>query len=125
MKRTSVRCWSDVTSCPCAERVEVVYTVPDFGDAIRLFTCLSCGAVLAVDPDREHYSRQPFKILRQTLNCPECGKSLADAVPYPDTFVCPACAEHGHYARSDKRIPAEGDSIVREFWDPYTTDEGR
>ena len=65
MKKNAIRCWSDVAVCDCGKLVTIYYTVPDYGDAIKLFICLHCGALFAVNPDAEYYSRVPLTGLRQ------------------------------------------------------------
>ena len=121
MKKTGVRCWEAEAESDDGEKVRVYFTVSDFYEAAKLFTCLSCSALFAVDPDREYYSGVPFEQLRQQLVCPDCGASLNDVVEYPQTFVCPGSKEIGHYYRYDRTIPPDDESTVQEFWDPYST----
>jgi rubredoxin len=119
MKKIAVRCWRDEAACECGKAIPVYFTVPDFGDAVKLFICLHCGAILAVDPETEHYSGMPFEKLRNGLECPSCRYSLADVVPYPDTFLCPDLQHTGLYSRVDRTIPPAASSVVMEFWNPY------
>ena len=120
MNKITVRCWNLIEECGGGERVEIYFTIPDFGDAHRLFTCLTCGAIFAVDPDREYYSGISFDDLRATLVCPVCETTLKIAVPYPETFSCPQTREVGHHV-VDTKIPPDEDSVTRDFWDPYST----
>ena len=119
MKKIKVRCWKGQTQCPSGALVVVYYTVPDFGDCFKLFTCLKCGTVLAVDPENEFYSKIPFEQLREKIHCPVCNTSLATLTPYPDSFVCITCKVVGHFEKSDRTIPPDDQSVVMEFWNPY------
>jgi rubredoxin len=121
MKKRGVRCWKAEAECDNGEKVEVYFTVSDFYQADKLFTCLSCSALFAVDPDREYYSGVPFEQLCQQLTCPVCGSPLKDLVEYPKTFSCAGGKEVGHYSRFDRSIPPDDQSVVQEFWDPYST----
>jgi uncharacterized C2H2 Zn-finger protein len=91
MERIKTRCWEVQATCACGDNVIVYLTVPDYGDAFHLFTCLRCGAVFAVDPEREAYSDLPFGDLKRRLNCPGCGTLMTGVVPYPDNFRCLVC----------------------------------
>jgi len=119
MKKIGVRCWRDEAACECGQPMGVYFTVPDFGDAIKLFICLHCGAIFAVNPDTEYYSGVPFERLRKTLQCPNCGWSLENVVPYPDSFLCPDLEHIGSYSRPDQNIPLAEESVAMEFWSPY------
>lgn len=120
MKTRGVRCWKAQSRCTNNHHVELWFTVPDFGDQVRLFTCRGCGEVFAVDPDAEFYAKKPFDSFRRQLSCPRCHRSLADILPYPDSFVCPQCNEVQPYARADRSIPLAEDSVIHEFFDPYS-----
>ena len=118
MGRRGVRGWSEEACCPRGQSVSVFLSLPDYGDAIQLYTCLTCGAVFAVDPEVEHYSGPAFSLLKRDLVCPECSASLAGAVPYPEQFVCPCHGERGSYVRIAREYPAH-EPEVRFYWDPY------
>jgi rubredoxin len=113
-----VRCYPTVTQCGTA-KIPLFFTVADFRYFDQLFTCVNCGAVLAVDADREHYSRVPFEMLKRKLSCPDCGSSLETAAQYPDTFICPD-GSVGHYMRGDNSIPPDSESVIVDLWDPYS-----
>ena len=118
MKKIAIRCWKDVAACECG-KVAIYYTVPDYGDAAKLFICLHCATIFAVDPDTEYYSKVPFERLKRSLSCESCGYSLKDVVPYPATFLCPDSLHRGSYTRFDRTIPPDETSVVMEFWNPY------
>jgi hypothetical protein len=118
MKKVQVRCWSSIGQCGKSEK-RVYFTLPDFGDAFGLYTHLSCGAVFAIDRDREYYSHNPFSDFSKHLNCPECGKNLSNVAAYPCSFVCDDGAVSS-FVLSDTQYPPESAAQVVEFWDPYS-----
>lgn len=119
MKRIGVRCWKDQERCESGDVVNVYFTVSDYGDAVKLFICLTCGAIFGIHPDTEYYSGVSFEELRKDLTCPVCHRPLKDVVPYPDTFLCPDLKHTGSYLRPDRTIPAAESSVTMEFWNPY------
>jgi len=118
MNKRKCRCFKAISNCD-ASSIVLYFTVADFGDADQLFTCVHCGALFAIDPEREYYSGVPFSTIKGRLSCPECGNGLVDVVPYPDTFICPDGSE-GHFSRSDNSIPPDSEAVLVEFWDPYS-----
>lgn len=118
MTKRKVRCFTASTTCG-GDVVGLWYSLPDFGDTDHLYMCIHCGAVLAVNVDREHYSGIPYSALKKTLTCPNCGKSLTTSVPYPDTFLCPD-GTLGHFFRGDNSIPSDSEAVVVDLWDPYS-----
>lgn len=101
-------------------RQRVAFAVPDFGDAPKLFMCIYCGALFAVDPDEAYYTKRDFDTHKQELLCPECNSSLASALPYPDNFRCKATNTLEHYERPTRSIPPYEESFVMEFWNPLS-----
>lgn len=120
MKKTRVQCWKTVVQCADGTQQTLVFTVPDFGDAHQLFTCPKCGALFAVDPDEEFYTKRSFLRERQKLQCPQCGTSLADALAYPANFRCESTGQLDHHEQDRRTIPPQKDSIVMEVWNPLT-----
>jgi len=120
MKTRGVRCWKAAGRCDNGHTVEVYFTVPDFGDSDKLFTCLACAAIYVVNPDAEYYSGVPFEQLRQTTSCEVCGRTLMELAQYPETFLCIHDRELGHFFRNDRTIPPSDDALVKDFWDPYS-----
>jgi rubredoxin len=119
MKKVKIRCWKAVARCSDDTLVTVYFTVSDFGDAPKLFVCSNCGAIFAVDPDKESYSKRKFSDEKEKLKCPECGDSLANVLPSPENFRCPS-GEMGRYQRRDRTIPPDDEAVVVEFWDPLS-----
>jgi len=120
MKTRNVRCWKVERQCESGETVEIYFTVPDFGDNDRLFTCLNCAAIFAVSPDAEYYSGVPFEKLRERTYCAVCGTTLKGLAAYPDTYLYPQSKKVGHFSRDDRTIPPDNEAVVKEFWDPYS-----
>ena len=119
MKRKKVRCWEADVRCPEGEVQVVWFTVPDFGDAPRLYTCHNCGAIFAVDADEEFYKKRNFEQEKTSILCPECNETLASALPYPQNFRCQKTGQFRSYV-VPKEIPHDYDAYVREFWNPLT-----
>jgi rubredoxin len=116
MKKLTIRGWSRDVTCGAAT-VLVYFVLPDTFFDVRLFTCMSCGALFGVDRDREHYSGRPFDELREKLRCPGCGGSLGDLVEYPETFLCPG-GDEGHFKPS-ATYPPDSELVTFDVWDPY------
>ena len=116
MKKLTIRGWTKVVPCGDAT-VRIYYVLPDTFFDVRLFACTTCGALFAVDREREHYSGRPFDGLRGTLTCPQCGSSLRDVVEYPETFICPD-GEEGHF-EPPTTYPPDSELVNIEVWDPY------
>jgi DNA-directed RNA polymerase subunit RPC12/RpoP len=118
MKKIEVTCWEAQADCEDGNVQKIWYTIPDFGDAKRLYTCVHCGALLAVDPDEEFYTKRQFMDEKNALSCPECKRSLADALPYPEYFRCAKSGKVERFVLPTKEIPHDYDSLVKEFWNP-------
>ena len=118
MKKTTIRCQFTDVSCSDGSRQRVLIVTPDFGDPPDLYCCAVCGAVFAVDPEREHYVGIRFEDLRAGLYCPECGTSMAGTLPYPENFVCQSTGKLETYRRETGEIPDDGATAVVEVWDP-------
>ena len=120
MKKINVRCWKDVAGCAGENQQTVYYTVPDFGNASRLYVCPKCGALFAVDPDAEFYSQRNFEKEKTGMNCPECQNNLCDLLPYPENYLNELTNEIEHYDRIERTIPPDDQSLVLEFWNPLS-----
>lgn len=120
MKKIKTRCWEKIASCEGGESVAVFTTISDFYEGRRLFIHPSCGAIFAVDPDVEHYQKKDFLKLKRGLNCPECGKSLDDVLPYPENFRCPSSGKIEHFIQVPDDAPNNRTEFIMEFWDPLT-----
>ena len=91
--------------------------MPDTFFEVDLFTCMSCGAVIAVDRERERYSGMPWEQKRAIDSCPQCADSLKASVKYPETFRCPDGTE-GHFV-PPKEYPPDSELVTFEVWDVY------
>lgn len=120
MKKIRVRCWKAVAKCSDGTQQTVLFTVPDFGDAARLFTCAECGTLFAVNPDEEFYTKRSFAGEKQKLQCPECNASLGEALPYPASFRCKSTGQLDRYEQTTRTIPSEEQSVVVEMWNPLS-----
>lgn len=125
MKKTSIRCQIIDVICSDGSRQGVLVVTPDLGDPPDLYCCAACGAVFAVDPEREHYVGIRFEDLRAGLHCPECGTSMAGTLPYPENFVCRSTGKLETYRRGTRDIPHDSDCVAVEVWDPLGRDEGQ
>ena len=118
MKKSKIRCQIVDTVCSDGSRQGVFVVYPDLGDPPDLYCCVFCGAVFAVDPEREHYLRIRFEALRASLSCPECGESMAGALPYPENFICRSTGKLECHHRQNQEIPSDDATAVVEVWDP-------
>jgi rubredoxin len=120
MQKVKTRCWRDTASCENGDTVEVFFSVSDFYEGSRLFIHPSCGAIFAVDPATEHYQKKDFQQLKKSLNCPDCGRSLDDVLPYPENFRCPSAGKMEHYVMVPNEIPPNHEEVIADFWDPLS-----
>jgi hypothetical protein len=125
MKKIKVRCWKDVAGCIGENQQTVFFTVPDFGDAPRLFVCSKCGALFAIDPNEKHFSKQDFQQLKNGLKCPECQNGLNDLLPYPENYRNGLTGEIEHFERTARTIPPDDQSIILELWNPLSPNGNR
>jgi hypothetical protein len=117
MERRSTRGYEASAQCAQGHENRVTFTLPDFGDAVALYQCRQCRALIGVDPDAEHYVGPAWDTLRTSAVCPDCGAELLDARSYPDAFGCSHCAAVGSFTPPET-YPEAGDVPI-EFWDPY------
>ena len=121
MKKIKVRCWKETVGFSGEHQQPVYFTVPDFGDAFRLYLCPHCGALFAVDPEKEHYSNRSFEKEKKEMKCPECQNGLADALPYPENYRNDLTGEIEHFERNSRTIPPDDLSIILELWNPLSS----
>lgn len=120
MKKINVRCWKEIAGCVGEHQQPVYFTVPDFGDAPRLYVCPKCGALFAIDPETEHYSKRDFEKERKNMKCPECQNGLGDLLPYPENYRNEITGEIEHFERASRIIPPDDQSIILELWNPLS-----
>jgi DNA-directed RNA polymerase subunit RPC12/RpoP len=118
MKKIKVRCWKEITGCVGEHQQPVYFTVSDFYAAFRLYVCPKCGALFAVDPEAEHYSKRNFEEERSNMECPQCQNSLSNLLPYPDNYRNELTGEIEHFEQTSRLIPSDDQSIILEFWNP-------
>jgi rubredoxin len=116
MKKMTIRGWTKDVPCG-GSTVRVYFVLPDTFFDVTLFTCRTCGALVGVDREREHYSGRPFERLRDGLACPQCGTSFTELTEYPETFVG-LNGEEGHFVPAPT-YPPDSEFVEFEVWDPY------
>ena len=99
--------------------MEVVYTLPDYGDAPELYQCSVSGDLFRIAPEAEEYIGPAWDQRRKTEHCPTCSESLEFACSYPDNFCCPECRAIGRYEPDTTTYPDENRSVMVGCWDPY------
>jgi DNA-directed RNA polymerase subunit RPC12/RpoP len=120
MKKIRVRCWKAIAGCAGENRQPVYFTAPDFGDVPRLYVCSQCGALFAVDPEEERYSKRNFEKEKNRMKCPECQNGLGALLPYPQSYRNESSGEVEHFERPSRAIPPDGQSIILEMWNPLS-----
>jgi rubredoxin len=120
MKKIKIRCWKAIAGCAGENQQPVCFTVPDFGDVPRLYVCPKCGALFAVDPEAEHYSKRNFEEEKKDMKCPECQNGLGDLLPYPESYRNELTGEIEHFERTSRTIPPDDQSIILELWNPLS-----
>ena len=119
MQKMLVRCYRAKALGADDESQEVVFALPDFGDAPRLYSCVACGALFGALPEKEHHSAASGSSHLAGLSCPECAASLSVGLqPYPQTFrTADGTLSHFEPARD---YPPDSESITKEVWDIYS-----
>ena len=119
MQKKLIRCYPAQALGAQDKLEDVVFTLPDFGYDIRLYSCLSCGALFTASGEDEHFSGVSVAARAQILSCPDCGSSLATSLqPYPQTFrVSDGSISHFNPGRS---YPPDSDSTIKEVWHLYS-----
>jgi DNA-directed RNA polymerase subunit RPC12/RpoP len=120
MNKIKIRCWKEMAGCAGEDQQLVYFTIPDFGDAYRLYICPKCGALFAVHPETEHYSKRNFEKEKRDMKCPECKNGLSDILPYPENYRNERTGEIEHFERMSRTILPDEQSIVLEVWDPFS-----
>jgi len=118
MNKKLVRCYRG-EALGAQDRLEDVwFTMPDFGDCDRLFSCTSCGTLFVASPEAEHYSGVALQKRIEQFVCPECSAPLpATLQPYPQTFrMSDGSLSHFDAGRV---YPPDSESVVKEVWDIY------
>jgi hypothetical protein len=122
MEKVKVRCWETAALCSDGCQQTLLFTVADFGDAFQLFTCGKCGALFAVDPEREFYAKRKFSEEKFKLKCPERKANLGEVLPYPENFLCESTGKLDRHERMTRIIPPDNESVVVEFRNPLGLD---
>ena len=118
MKKKLVRCYRGKALGAKDHFEDVWFTMPDFGDCDRLYSCTNCGTLFVGNTDKEHYSGVPVQKRIEKLNCPDCSAMLPTTMqPYPQTFRM----SDGSLSHFDagREYPPDSDSVVKEIWDLY------
>jgi hypothetical protein len=118
MKKIKIRCWQEIAGCAGEDQQPVYFTVSDFYDAHRLYTCPNYGALFANDPSQETYLDRKFDEEKSSMTCPECQTGLADVLAYPRNYRNERTGEIEHFDRLSRTIPADEQSIILELWNP-------
>jgi DNA-directed RNA polymerase subunit RPC12/RpoP len=118
MKKVQIRCWKEIAGFSGESQQVVYFTVSDFYEAHRLYVCPKCGALFAIDPEAEHYSKRNFEREKDGMTCPECGNGLGDLLPYPENYRNEATGEIEHFDRASRTIPPDSQSTILEVWNP-------
>jgi len=118
MKKKLVRCIRAMALGTGDVLEEVFYTVADFGDAVRLYSCVTCGTLFAASVDDEHHCGVSLKARIDKMKCPKCTSPLASTLrPYPQDFRA-SDGSLSHF-EPDRRIPADSEGIEKEAWNLY------
>jgi len=114
MKPRLVRCYRGFAALPGKANIEVFYTVPDFGYADKLFTCIECGELFVIDFENPNFAGKTAEQIVGNTPCPKCGKRLRETIrDYPEGFRADD-GRVGHF-EPDRIIPPDSESIVKEF----------
>jgi hypothetical protein len=114
MKTRLVRCYRGYASLPDRANIEVFYTIPDMGYFIKLFTCIECGELFAIDLGNPNFAGKTAEQLAANASCPRCGAPLGETIqPYPEIFR----ADDGQLGgfRPERIIPPDSESLIKEF----------
>jgi hypothetical protein len=116
VKKTRLRAYR-ASALGANDRPETVFfTLPDFGNATRLFSCLTCGALFALPGEDEDYSALSLERRIGDAACPGCGDALSSSLaPYPASFR----ENDGSIGRFDPgpAYPPADDLVELELWD--------
>jgi len=119
MRKKSIRCYRVNADLVGEKNGTIFYTTPDFGDSPHLYSCLECGEIFVVDPERAYYSGKSVDTVIEDISCPGCSAKLSETLkPYPDSFLSVSGIIESF--EPDKIIPPESESIIEEFWDIYS-----
>lgn len=95
---------------------DIVYTLPDSGYEIVLYSCLGCGARFAAEPEAVHHFGVSLEERTSGATCPKCGAALADVLqPYPQNFL----ATDGTIGSFElpREYPPDEERTTAEVWD--------
>jgi hypothetical protein len=113
MKTRLVRCYRGLASLPGRWNIEVFYSIPDMF-AIKLFTCIECGAVYVIDFENPGLASQAVEQIARDTLCAKCDKPLRETIrPYPEFFRAED-GRIGHF-EAEHIIPPDSESLVKEF----------
>ena len=94
----------------------LVFTLPDSGYGVVLYTCLECGALFAAEPEFEHHFGVTLKARTSQADCPDCNASLSDTLHrYPQKFRA-ADGSIGHF-ELPREYPPDDHHLTRTVWD--------
>jgi DNA-directed RNA polymerase subunit RPC12/RpoP len=94
----------------------IVFTLPDSGYEIVLYSCLGCGARFAAEPEFVHHFGVSLEARTSRATCPECSASLADTLQcYPQKFL----ATDGTIGNFElpREYPPDDEHTTAEVWD--------
>jgi DNA-directed RNA polymerase subunit N (RpoN/RPB10) len=114
MTRVKVRCWRvEHWRAGISSPNELFITYPESNSGHSLITCLSCGALYAVDVTKEVYRGPVLAEQAARTSCWRCGRELTDNWAfYPESYVMGG--KRHSYQRSSV-IPPDSESLVVEF----------
>jgi len=116
MKKVLVRCYKGFAAANGKFNIEIVFTVPDIGYYKKLFTCIHCGELFAVDQENPRLAGKPFDKFVANEVCPKCDSSLTQTLrAYPENFRTDD-GKIGHFI-PEHIIPPDSESLVKEFWE--------
>lgn len=116
MKKVLVRCYKGFAEANGKFNIEVVFTLPDMGYYKKLFTCIHCGELFAVDQENPQLAGKPLDEFVSKEVCPKCGSSLTQTLrAYPENFLTDD-GKIGHFIPGHI-IPPDSESLVMEVWE--------
>lgn len=112
MKKVAVRCWEIKNYHTDREPDTLFITYPEGHMGYSLLTCLTCGAIYAVDVSAELYIAPLDEKLKE-VRCTHCNNFLSNNYAYyPETYV-----KNGkiYHFKREMVIPPDEESVIKEF----------